>query len=579
LRTQATPPFEISAKIIISLIYFVKKDTIEIIDPGSAAGMANKMKMNFSIPDEVKEICAKLEKAGFEAYLVGGCVRDILLAKEPKDWDVATNAKPEQTIELFPDSIYENEFGTVLVKPQIATSDKGQATGKEKIENNSMSHVACRMSPIEITTYRIEGKYTDKRHPDEVKFAKTIEEDLSRRDFTINAMAMRATSDKRQATRKKENSMSHAADSMSLADPFSGQADLKARIVRTVGNPEERFNEDALRLMRAVRFAMQLDDFSAGGGPASGWQIEPDTLAAIKKLSNQLEVIAKERVRDELVKILMTPNAAKGIMLLEELGLLKSVLPELHEGVGVGQNLHHVYSVFEHSIRALDYAAKQNYELPIRMAALLHDVGKPRSKRGEGYNSTFYQHEYISAKMALTALDRLRFPRDFVDKVVHLVRRHMFYYNVGDVSPAGVRRFLVRVGPENIDDLLKVREADRIGSGVAKAIPYKLRHLLFMIEKVKRDPLSPKMLAVNGDDIMEFLKLPQGMRVGWILHSLLEEVLDDPEKNMKEYLAKRAEKLNKMSDDELKKLTASAKEKEKEAEEEAEAEIKRKHRV
>ena len=520
----------------------------------------------FSIPAEVHEISAKLEAAGFEAYLVGGCVRDILLGHEPKDWDVATNARPGDVIEIFPDSIYENEFGTVLVKVR---DEQGEGRG-EKGEKDFASRLPPLILPVEVTTYRIEGKYTDQRHPDEVKFAKTIEEDLSRRDFTINAMAMGMIDDRGEGRREKgeKNASRLPPPASLLVDPFSGQADLKARIIRTVGNPEERFNEDALRLMRAVRFAMQLD-----------FEIEPATREAIKKLSHQLEIIAKERIRDELTKILMTPNAAKGIVLLQELGLLKYILPELCEGVGVGQNLHHMYTVFDHNVRALDYTVKQNYELPIRMAALLHDIGKPRSKAGDGYNSTFYQHEYIGAKMALKALDRLRFPRDFVEKVVHLVRRHMFNYSVGDVSPAGVRRLVVRIGAENIDDVLKVREADRIGSGVPKAIPYKLRHLLFMIDKVKRDPLSPKMLAINGDDIMALLDLPQSMRVGWILHSLLEEVLDDPKKNNKEYLTKRAQELNELSDEELKAIMAKAKEKEKEAEEEIEQEIKRRYKV
>jgi len=323
-----------------------------------------------------------------------------------------------------------------------------------------------------------------------------------------------------------------------------------------------------LRLMRAVRFAVELD-----------FEIEMTTRRAIEKLSRELEVIAKERVRDELVKILMTPRAAAGILLLEELGLLQNVLPELREGLGVGQNKHHIYTVFEHNVKALDYAARQGYSLEVRMASLLHDVGKPRAKKGDGPDATFYQHEYIGAKMVVKMLDRLHFSREFVEQVAHLVRRHMFFYDVGTVTPAGVRRFIVRVGPENIDDLLKVREADRIGSGVEVAVPYRLRHFLFMIEKVKRDPLSPKMLAINGNDIMELLGIPEGMRVGWILNALFEEVLDDPEKNVKTYLTRRAHELHAMSDDELKMIMVRAKEKQKEAEAEAEEELKKEFRV
>jgi len=484
---------------------------------------------NVEIPKEVVEVAKKLAEAGFEAYLVGGCVRDVILGREPKDWDVATNAKPEEIQKVFgeDETVYENAFGTVGVK-----------TGAED----------PKLALVEVTTYRIEGKYSDKRHPDEVRFAKTIEDDLSRRDFTVNALAM----DLKGA----------------VLDPFGGREDLKKKLIRTVGEPMERFGEDALRLMRAVRFAVELD-----------FEIDMNTRRAIETKSRELALIAQERVRDEFTKILMTPRAAKGILLLEELDLLQYVLPELREGLGVGQNKHHIYTVFEHNVRALDYAAKQGYSLAVRLASLLHDVGKPRAKAGDGPDSTFYQHEYIGAKMALKALDRLRFPRDFVEQVAHLVRRHMFNYDVGVVTPAGVRRFIARVGGENIEDLIHVREADRIGSGVDKAVPYKLRHLLFMVENVKRDPILPKMLAVRGEDVMEILGLPQSPRVGLILYPLLDEVLEDPARNTKEYLVPRVKELGKLSDAALKKMMAEAKKRKSEFEEEEEEEIKKKFRV
>lgn len=483
--------------------------------------------MKITVPEEVVAVSKTLAEAGFEAYLVGGCVRDMLLAREPKDWDVATDATPAEIQKLFPDSVYENDFGTVGVKTESEDP---------------------RLKIIEITTYRIEGKYTDQRHPDEVKFASHIEDDLARRDFTVNAMAMDMKGD--------------------VIDPFAGARDIKERVLRTVGAPEERFSEDALRLMRAVRFSVELD-----------FEIEMNTRRAIVKLAGGLEAIAKERVRDELVKILMTPNAAKGIILLEELDLLRYVLPELREGIGVGQNKHHIYTVFEHNVRALGYAAGENYSLAVRMASLLHDVGKPKVKGGTGADATFYQHEYVGARMAVKMLDRLRFSREFTEQVAHLVRMHMFNYETGVISPAGVRRLVARVGPENIDDLLKVREADRIGSGVKKAVPYRLRHLLFMIEKVKRDPLSPKMLALRGDDLMPLLNLPQSRRVGWILNALMEEVIDDPKKNDKKYLEKRAKELNKLTDAELQELFASAQQKKREAEGEMDEDIKKKHHV
>ncbi len=484
-------------------------------------------KIDAAPPEVVSDICKVLIEAGFEAYLVGGCVRDMLLGRAPKDWDVTTNATPEEIQGLFADSVYENDFGTVGVKTESEDP---------------------RIKVVEVTTYRVEGKYTDKRHPDEVRFAKTVEEDLSRRDFTVNAMAL--------------------APDGALIDPYGGELDLDERAIRTVGDPAARFGEDALRLMRAVRFAAELD-----------FEIEFGTRRAIEERSRGLEVIAKERIRDELVKVIMSPRAAKGIIMLEELGLLEFVLPELRGGIGIGQNKHHVYSVFEHNVRALDYAARQDYSLAVRMAALLHDVGKPKAKRGEGPNSTFYQHEYVGARMALKMLDRLRFSREFAEYVAHLVRWHMFYYDVGSVSPAGVRRFIVRVGPENIDDLLRVREADRIGSGVEKAVPYRLRHFIFMIEKVKHDPITPKMLALNGDELMALLKIPPGPRIGWILNALLEEVLDDPKKNIKESLAERAEKLNKKSDAELRRLMESAKAKKEEVEMAQEEEMKKEFKV
>ncbi|MEK7546653.1 MAG: HD domain-containing protein [Patescibacteria group bacterium] len=496
--------------------------------------------MKFVIPEEISMTTDKLKKANFEAYLVGGCVRDLLANREPKDWDITTDAKPEEIQKIFsdfaggtaenPDTVYENNFGTVGVK----TSSEDP-----------------RLKIIEITTFRLEGKYTDKRHPDDIKFAKTVEEDLSRRDFTINAIAL------------KIDSPTHV-----IVDPYGGQKDLKDGIVRTVGNPEERFNEDGLRLMRAVRFATEL-----------GWQIEFETRRAIEKLSGLLEAIAKERIRDEFVKIIMSDMAANGIIMLEELNLLRCVLPELRDGVGVGQNKHHIYTVFEHNVKSLDYAAGKNYSLEVRMASLLHDLGKPKAKRGEGPDSTFYGHDVIGAKMAAKALERLRFPKDIIEKVVHLIRYHMFYYNVGEVTEAGVRRFIARVGPETVPDLFKLREADRIGSGVPKAVPYKTRHLLFMMEKVKKDPVSPKMLKVKGDEVMKILNIGPGPRVGQMLSVLLEEVLDTPEKNERKLLESRVRELGKLSESELSSFSIKARERKDEFETGLEDEMKKRYYV
>ncbi len=290
-------------------------------------------------------------------------------------------------------------------------------------------------------------------------------------------------------------------------------------------------------------------------------------------------MVSKERIRDELAKLIMTEHAADGIRQLEQLGLLKYVIPELCEGVGMAQNLHHIYSVFEHNVRALQYTAEKNYTFPVRLGALLHDVGKPRTKRGEGKYATFYNHEVVGARMTAKILDRLRFSKEVVEYVTHLVRWHLFYYNVGEVSAAGVRRFLVHIGVETVDDILRIREADRIGSGVPKAFPYRLRHLKFMIEKVRRDPVHPKMLALRGDDVMQLLGIEASPRIGHLLAILLEEVLDDPKKNDHEKLATRLKELNQWSDSELVLLRKKAEARKEEFEAGVEKEMKQRHAV
>lgn len=491
-------------------------------------------KINYSIPKEVLAVAQTLKGAGFKAYLVGGCVRDILLKRQPKDWDVTTDALPEDIQRIFPDSVYENKFGTVGIK-----------TGSED----------SKLAIVEVTTFRKEGKYEDFRHPLEINFAKNVKDDLGRRDFTVNAIALGV--DEEMAP---EN----------IVDPYNGQGDLETKLIRAVGSPEERFREDALRLMRAVRFAAEL-----------GFQIEPKTMEAIKNSAELLGHIAQERIRDEFVKIIMAPGsgAAWGIVMLEQLGLLKNIVPELREGIAVGQNKHHIYTVWDHNLRALDYSAGKGYSFEVRLASLLHDVGKPKTKVGDGPDSSFHGHEVVGGRITRKIMERLRFSKEISEKVTHLVRHHLFYYNVGEVTEAGVRRFVARVGRENIDDLFKVREADRIGSGVPKAVPYKARHLQFMIEKVKSDPVSPKMLKVNGADIMAVLKIDPSPKVGWILGALLEEVLDDPTKNTKKFLEERIWGLNNLSDKELQAISEKAKEKKEEFESDLEDEMKKKYYV
>ncbi len=514
---------------------------------------ANKIMTNFNIPKEIRAAVAILEGAGFEAYLVGGCVRDILFGRVPQDWDITTNAAPEKIQELFPKSFYENKFGTVSV-----VTDSGDP----------------RLRTIEITPYRLEGKYSDKRHPDEIKFAKKLEDDLARRDFTVNAIALRLAASASEIPPQPppikggNNPLLYKEGQGEVIDPFSGRVDLEKKLIRAVGDPNERFEEDALRIMRAVRFSAEL-----------GFSIEEKTYEALKAKTHLLKFIAKERVRDEFSKTTMSEVPSKGLELMRDLGILKIFLPEIEEGYGVGQNKHHIYTVWEHNLGALNCAAKERWPLVVRVAALFHDIGKPRAKRGDGPNSTFYNHEVIGEKMTFRILSRLKYGKDFVEKVAKLVRFHLFYYNVDEVSESSVRRLIKKVGPDDMEDLIRVRICDRIGSGVPKAEPYKLRHFRFLVEKLQRDPVSVKMMKINGDRIKELTALPQSIKVGLILNALMEEVLDDPEKNTEEYLERRAIELNSLPEADLKKLAESGRSKKLGLEEEEVAKMKKKHYV
>lgn len=472
-----------------------------------------------NIPQEIKSIIGKLEKGGFKAYIVGGPVRDFLLGKIPKDWDITTNAKPEEIQKIFPESFYNNKFGTVTVV--------NKKTADESLKN------------VEITTYRVDVGYSDKRHPNEVKFTPNLKEDLSRRDFTVNAMALQTKNEKRKTKNYK------------LIDLFEGQEDLKNKIIRAVGDPDQRFGEDALRMPRAVRFACQL-----------GFEIEERTFKAIQKNKDLMKFVSCERIRDEFEKIILSDRASEGIELLRESGLLKYIIPELEEGIGVSQNRHHIYTIYEHSILSLKHCPSKKLE--VKLASLFHDIAKPQTKAGIGQESTFYNHDYLGAKFAKKILARLKFPNKTIEKVSLLVKNHMFFYSVDEVSEAGVRRFIKRVGKENLKDLMDLRIADRLGSGVPKAKPYKLRHLEYLIEKVSKDPISAKMLKINGQDIMKILNVSPGPKIGAILKVLLSEVIESPEKNTREYLEKRTVELNKLSEEDIKKSEKVIKEKKEE---------------
>ena len=494
-----------------------------------------------TIPKEVSLITEKLIKNGFQAYVVGGCVRDLLRKVKPQDWDITTDAKPEEIQKIFftplsggLKSFYENKFGTVTVLTK----------SKDKT-----------LSEIEITTYRVDEKYTDKRHPDRIRFARTIEEDLARRDFTVNAMALGVKSEIR-STKSETNSKFKIQNSkFILVDPFDGQKDLKNKIIQAVGKADDRFNEDALRILRAVRFATTL-----------GFAVEAKTLKAIQKNSPWIQAISKERIRDELIKIFQSAKAAEGIDLLRKTNLLKYIFPELEKGVGITQNREHIYDIYEHSMRSLKIAAEKGYNLEVKFAALFHDIGKPETKQGEGPDSTFYNHDYVGAKIVTRILGRLKFPKKFIEKVAILVKNHMFVSDPERLTEAGARRILRRVGKENIPDLINLRIADRLGMGRPKARPYRLRTVEYLIEKVSKDPISVKMLKINGNEIMKSLKIEPGPKIGAILDVLLAEVIEEPKKNKPDYLKKRAKELDKENLEELRKL-AKGKIKEKKEEE------------
>lgn len=506
------------------------------------------------IPKYVTRVTQTLESAGFEAYIVGGCVRDLILDKTPKDWDVTTNANPDQIIGLFEKTVYENKFGTVGVVFEESADVTRENVSHET--NNEVTRVTGTVKHIvEVTPFREEAKYSDFRHPDEVKFSKNIEDDLKRRDFTCNAMAYRAS-----ALENKDKI---------LIDLYNGQKDIKDRSLRTVGDANERFNEDALRMLRAVRFAVNL-----------GFSIDPETVGAIIKNASLTKKISTERIRDEFEKIILSPEPAIGIGMLQKFGLLKHIIPELEEGIGCDQKGEHIYDVYEHLLHALQHAADKGWPLEVRLAALFHDIGKPRTRRWDGTKAggkgkyTFYGHEVIGARMAAKIMERLKFPKKISDLVVSLVRQHMFFSDTEAITLSAVRRVVVKVGKENIWTLMNIRECDRVGMKKKEA-PYRLRKYHAMIEEVLRDPISVGQLVVDGNILMNELGMKPGPRMGWTLHALLEEVLDDPKKNTREYLDARVGELEKLSDKDLKALGEEARKTKEDLEE---AEVKKLHK-
>ncbi len=474
--------------------------------------------INYTTPKEITMVLVTLQGAGFEAFLVGGCVRDIFTGNVPKDFDITTNATPEEIIALFPKTFYENTYGTV-----------GVVTCGEDLDTICSDES---VKIVEVTPYRLESEYSDCRHPDKVIWSNNIEDDLKRRDFTMNAIAYDPINNK-------------------VIDPYKGQEDIKDKIIRAVGEADKRFGEDALRLMRAVRFVSQL-----------GFKIESVTHESIIKNADSLKNVSYERVKDEFVKIIMSDYPMEGIILLEKMGLLKNVVPELENGIGVIQNQAHSFDVWGHNLRTLQHSADKKYPLHIRLAALFHDISKSETRRfvKETNQYTFYGHEVVGARVTRVIMERLKFSKDLIDTVSLMVRWHMFFSDTEQVTISAVRRLIVNVGKDKIWDLVNLRMCDRIGTGRPKEEPYRLRMYESMIEQALQDPVSLKMLKTNGERIMSVTQETPGPKIGFVLHALFDEVLEDPKKNTEEYLDSRAKELILLDIDELKKLGEKGKE-------------------
>lgn len=447
------------------------------------------MKIKFNFPKEVKQVIKKVRSSGFEIFVVGGAVRDILMKKPVSAWDFTTSAKPDEILKIFPKSFYNNKFGTVGLKTDIGI--------------------------FEITTFRKEGEYRDFRHPEIVTWGKTIEEDLARRDFTINAIALSPQGE--------------------IIDPFHGQKDLEGKIVKAVGNPNKRFSEDALRLIRAVRLATQLE-----------FIIEEKTFAAIAQNARLINNVSGERIRDELFKILESKHPADGFLLLRNTKLLGQILPELEKCFGVSQvspQRHHIYDVGTHQIKSLEFCPSK--DPLVRFATLIHDIGKPNVRRVTPNRIvTFYNHEVVGAKIAKEIANRLHLSRKQREKLVTLVRWHQFTVDEATTATAA-RRFIRRVGVENITDMIDLRIGDRLGGGLKEATSWRLKRFLKLVDAELNPPFSVADLAVSGHDVMNVLGIPPGPKVGKVLNQLFEEVLEDRKKNNRKHLLKRLKEIAK----------------------------------
>jgi tRNA nucleotidyltransferase (CCA-adding enzyme) len=447
------------------------------------------------IPPHIVGVCRKLRAAGFEAWLVGGAVRDLLRGREAHDFDVATSAHPPEVMEVF---------GR---KHVIPTGEKhGTVTVLVNRTHGDREHV-------EVTTFRGEGAYSDGRRPDAVAFVGSLVEDLKRRDFTMNAIAYDPLAER-------------------VEDPFGGRADLSVQLIRAVGEPLERFREDGLRTMRAVRFAAQL-----------GFRLDPPTEAAIAGALDVFRKVSAERVRDELVKILSSPVPSVGLELMRTTGLLGEVIPELLEGVGMTQNRYHAHDVWHHTLSAVDATPLGSAMGPpwiVRMAALLHDVAKPRTaapKPESPEEKTFYRHEHVGAKMTDEIARRLKLSTEERNHLVNLVGNHMFWYSA-EWTDGTVRRFISRVGLGAVDDLFALREGDVRARGRGEDPGTEISELKRRVGEQVAAAAALKItdLAIDGGDVMRLLQCKPGRVVGDVLKQLLERVLDDALLNQKETL-------------------------------------------
>src|SRR3990172_2524169 len=466
--------------------------------------------MKIELPPFILQILKKFQDSGYEIYIVGGAVRDILTKRPVDDWDFTTDATPPEILKIFPDGFYDNVFGTVGISHESSPN------------------------PYEITTFRREFDYSDHRRPTKVEWGKTLEEDLQRRDFTINAMAIGRVKGKRVKGESAIKLFYHSPFTFYLIDYYDGQKDLNNKLIGGVGDHNKRFREDALRMMRAVRIAAEL-----------GFTIEDKTFEAIKNNSSLINKIAKERVKDELLKILASHNPYEGVVIFRNSGLMEKILPEMETAFGVEQKSpgrHHIYDVGTHSLLSLKNVAEKNNDAIVRLATLIHDIGKPKTfKKQDNGVITFYNHEIISRRIARDIAKRLRFSKKQAEKFYRLVRYHQFTVDEKQTD-SSLRRFIRNVGLENVSDMIDLRVGDRLGGG-ARETSWRLEEFKKRLIEVQKQPFTVHDLKITGHDVMRELGIKPGPIVGMVLNKIYDEVVEKKVENKKEVLVKLLKEL------------------------------------